>query len=66
MEYNRLLRFAEISTPPPRYREHLYGKKLSRLKSSINVVLFLKSRKKLSPMMNEKTRCNTLFESLCI
>ena len=52
----------EISTPLTRYWEHFYGKKLSRLKSSINVVLFVKSRKKLSPMMNEKPRCNTLIE----
>ena len=46
-----------------KFDPHQHGKKLPRLKSSKNVVLFVKIRTKLSPTIKEKTRCNTLFKS---
>ena len=66
MEQNRLLRFVEISTPTHTVQKTPLWKKIITIKKFNKCSLFVKSRKKLSPMMNEKTRCNTLFESPCI
>ena len=63
---NLLLRLVENSPSPTRHRNHYYEKKLPRLNMSKDLVLFVNSRKKLSPAIKEKTRCNTLFESPCI
>ena len=66
--WNKIFYFdwSKIRPPPTRYRNHYNEKKLPLLKSSKNVLLFVISRQKLSPTINENTRRNTLFTAPCI
>ena len=50
----------------PTVQGTLLRRKIITIKEFKRPRVILKKQKKLSPMMNEKTLCNTLFDSPCI